>query len=130
MNTLFLATAGQNGFTIGNFLSAMQKTITNYGKVIVGIIGLVMFLIGVYQIAKNLISHGKAQTNWVITFALLIVGGALAIGSSWELLNKFSKGSSSTIDSMGGGTADDAQFNDPFGGTPTAIIGGRTVAFE
>ena len=44
-------------WTIGNALSALQETVGNYGKVIIGIVGLVMVIVSVYQIAKNLISH-------------------------------------------------------------------------
>ena len=73
--------SGGSSWTIGNALSALQETVGNYGKVIIGIIGLVMVIVSVYQIAKNLISHGKGQTNWVVTFALLLIGGALMLAS-------------------------------------------------
>lgn len=115
-------------WTIGKALSALQQTIINYGKVIVGIVGLVMVIVSVYQIAKNLISHGKGQTNWVITFALLLVGGALMLTSSWNLLISIANGGNTTIDNLGKGQADTSDFKDPSAGT--ALIGGNWISFD
>ncbi len=121
--------SGGSSWTIGNALSALQETVGNYGKVIIGIIGLVMVIVSVYQIAKNLISHGKGQTNWVITFALLLVGGALLLASGWDLLVSIANGGQSTIDDLGQGNADKAEFRDP-SGSGTALIGGNWISFE
>lgn len=99
--------AGGNNWSIGGFLKALQGSITVYVKWIILIIGLVMVGFGIYQIAKNLISGGKGQTNWVTTFLLLIVGGTLMLGSGWGVIKNISKGSSHTLDEMGKGNADD-----------------------
>lgn len=96
-----------NKWSIGGFLKALQGSITVYVKWIILIIGLVMVGFGIYQIAKNLISGGKGQTNWVTTFLLLIVGGTLMLGSGWGVIKNISKGSSHTLDEMGKGQADD-----------------------
>lgn len=117
-----------SSWTIGNALSALQQTIINYGKVIVGIVGLIMVIVSVYQIAKNLISHGKGQTNWVVTFALLLVGGALMLTSSWNLLISIAEGGNTTIDNLGQGDADTATFKDP--SSSTALIGGNWISFD
>ena len=127
MNQFNMAVFAEGGaWTFGKMLSAIQKTVGNYGKVIVGIIGLVMVLVSIYQIAKNLISHGKAQTNWVITFALLLVGGVLMLSNGWSVIKSVTTGGSSTINNLGQGTSDDtAQFQEPF-----AIIDGNLIEFN
>ena len=65
--------------SIGSFLNSMQKSLGNYGSIIVSIIGIAMVIVGIYQVAKNLISHGKGQTSWVTAIALIIIGGGIAL---------------------------------------------------
>lgn len=115
-------------WNLGQMLGAIQQTILNYGKVIVAIIGLVMVLVAVYQIAKNLISHGKGQTNWVVTFALLIVGGALMVTSGWDSIVRIARGSNNTLDSLGTGEADNASVVDVE--KSSAIIGNDLIRFD
>lgn len=119
------STTEGGSWTFGGMLSAVQDTIGNYGKVIVGIIGLVMVLVSVYQIAKNLISHGKAQTNWVITFALLLVGGVLMLGTGWGVIKSVTSGGSKTINNLGQGHSDTSEFKEPF-----AIIDENLIDFN
>lgn len=99
---------GTTDWTISKFLDALQQSIGNYVKIIIMIIGLVMVGFGIYQIAKNLISGGKGQTNWVTTFLLIIVGGTLMLSGGWEVIRHFSGGSKTTLDNMGQGKADNA----------------------
>lgn len=131
MMSVITATAMQYTWSISKMLAATQKTAMNYVKIITMIVGIVMVGVGIYQIAKNLISHGKGQTNWVITFALLIVGGTLAMISGWDTVKNAVTGGKNTLDNMGKGSADEAAK--PTAGNVTdftAIIGGDVVAFD
>lgn len=116
-----LSATGTN-WTISGFLSALQKSALNYVKIIILIVGIVMVGVGIYQVAKNLISHGKGQTNWVITALLIIVGGTLMLGTGWGVIKNISNGSSKTLDDMGKGTADDGNSVVNDGGNNLTVI--------
>ena len=100
------AISATTDWTISGFLSALQASVANYVKIIILIIGLVMVGVGIYQVAKNLISHGKGQTNWVVTALLIIVGGTLMLNSGWDVIGNIAGGASTTLDNMGQGQAD------------------------
>lgn len=125
--TGIVSTVMASSWTISGFLGALQRSALNYVKIIAMLVGIVMVGVGIYQIAKNLISHGKGQTNWVITFLLIVIGGTLALTSGWSVIGNAVKGGSNTLDNMGKGNADN-------GGTTTnaftAVIGGDVISFE
>ena len=116
-----LSATGTN-WTISGFLSALQKSALNYVKIIILIVGIVMVGVGIYQVAKNLISHGKGQTNWVITALLIIVGGTLMLGTGWGVIKNIANGSSETLDGMGKGDADDGNSVVNDGGNNLTVI--------
>ena len=64
-NAMMYAGAG-GGASIGKFIQSMGTNIGSWVKMIVMIIGVIMVGAGIYQVAKNLISHGKGQTNWIV----------------------------------------------------------------
>ena len=105
-NTTNTAGGGGGNWTIGNFLGALKDTAAHYVKLIILVIGVVMVGVGIYQIAKNLISGGKGQTNWVTTFLLIIIGGTFMVTSGWDFVKNFASGSGSTLSNMGQGQAD------------------------
>ena len=116
MNAMILAN-GAASWSMGKFLQSAQETLAQYGSILISLIGVAMVIVGIYQIAKNLISHGKGQTNWVVTFALIIVGGAFAVTGGWTMIGNFAKGSKATLDSMAQGSADtQGSVSDPFNG--------------
>lgn len=92
--------------SIGQFLSSFQETLARYGSIATSIIGVAMVVVGIYQIAKGLMSGGKGQTNWVMTIALLLIGGALALTSGWTTVGKLVKTGNVTLSDMAEGTAD------------------------
>ena len=101
--------------SIGQFLNSMQASLANYGSIIVSIIGIAMVIVGIYQVAKNLISHGKGQTSWVTAIALIIVGGAIALTGGWRMIGNFANTGRTTLDSYAHGNSDTAQsVEDPF----------------
>lgn len=102
--------------SIGGFLKALQANLATYGAIIISLVGVAMLIVGIYQVAKNLISHGKGQTNWVVTFALIIVGGAFAVSGGWKMLGHFASMGKDTMDKMGQGQEEaDPGAVDPFG---------------
>lgn len=105
-----LATAGS--WSISGLLTAARNSVAGYVQVIIVIIGVVMVGVGVYQFAKNLISHGKGQTNWVVTIMLIAVGGMLMLTGGWSVLESIGKGSQTTIDDLGKGQSDGGYSSD------------------
>lgn len=89
-------------WSLNNFLSRLQTSLASWGAMIVMIIGTVMVIAAAYHIAKGLMSHGKGQTNWAMTFLLFLVGGAFMASGGWTLLNTMSSGFQDTINTLGG----------------------------
>lgn len=90
---------------LGNFLQNATDTIKTWGGYVVILIGVVMIIVSVYQIAKGLIGHGKQgqPTNWFIVIGLLVVGGALSIGGfTW--VSNIAQGGQKTIEDLGKGS--------------------------
>lgn len=116
MNTLYnLLASGSTTAGIGEFLSSFQETLANYGSIVSSIIGIAMVVVAIYQIAKGLMSGGKGQTNWVMTIALLLIGGALALVGGWGTVGNFVNIGDKTITEMSQGNADtDGDKVNPF----------------
>lgn len=89
-------------WSLNSFLSNLQHSLASWGAMLVMIIGTVMVISAAYHIAKGLMSQGKGQTNWAMTFLLLLVGGAFMASGGWTLLNTMSSGFQDTINTLGG----------------------------
>lgn len=104
-----------DGASIGQFLASFQATLARYGSIAVSIIGVAMVVVAIYQIAKGLMSGGKGQTNWVMTIALLLIGGALALTSGWKTVGQLVETGNTTLDKMSNGQIDEAgKVTSPF----------------
>lgn len=116
VNSVMMLMAAGSSWKISTFLNSLQQTIAYYGSILVSLFGVVMVIVGVYQIAKNLISSGRGQTNWIVTFALILVGGALAVTGGWKMIGQFAQGSKNTLSGMAQGNAetDGADLENPF----------------
>lgn len=95
ISTFFQNVAGSNGI------------LRTWGGYIIILLGVVMMIVGIWQICKGLIQHGKAQTNWAVAIILLIIGGALAsFGGSatgaWGWLEDLAGSGKDTIMELGG----------------------------
>lgn len=106
---MFLYAAGTT--RIGGFLQALTRSVSTYVRIIIMLIGIVMVGFGVFQIAKNLISHGKAQTNWFVTFALITVGGVLMLSGGFGTLKSFTNATTNTFNDLSNGTNDSTDYN-------------------
>jgi uncharacterized membrane protein len=87
---------------IGTFLQNATKTIKQWGSYLIILIGVVLIIVSIWQIAKGLISHGKGQTNWAVAIIMLIIGGALMAGG-FGLVSTIASGGGQTINELGAG---------------------------
>lgn len=114
MNPMFVQLMA-SGVGIGQFLASAQKSLAQYGSIITSLIGVAMVIVGIYQVAKNLISGGKGQTNWVTTICLIMIGGALALVGGWGTVGKLVNTGNTTVTQMAQGQADTTgSVTDPF----------------
>lgn len=95
--------AEQNGWTLENFLKNAFKKLGNWGSILITIIGVVMLVAGIYQVAKGLISHGKTQVSWPIAILLILLGAALAFAGVWGIFEAVGTGTKGTIEALGEG---------------------------
>lgn len=99
---MFVVNPMAMAWDLGTFLQNATETIKTWGNYLIILIGVIMVIISVYQIAKGLMSHGKGQpTNWFVAAALLIVGGAFMVGGfTW--VSGIASSGKDTIDDLGG----------------------------
>ena len=88
---------------LGSFLQNATNTLKTWGSYVIILIGVVMIIASVYQIAKGLMSQGKGQPpNWAVTIILLILGGAFMVGG-FSFVSNIASGGKTTIDQLGNG---------------------------
>lgn len=104
---MFLAEGDEGTSGLGQFFGALTKSVQSYVRIIIMLIGIVMVGFGVYQIAKNLISHGKTQTNWFVTIALIVFGGIFMLSGGFAVLRSFTDSTKETVENLSKGQADD-----------------------
>lgn len=81
------------------FVQAVKITslIENFGRIagnwfnaLLFLLGVVMVGVGVYKLAKALITHGQGQPpNWIVIGALIILGGVFIGGNFQGLAENF-----------------------------------------
>jgi hypothetical protein len=112
LDAVMLNTALMYSGSIGTFIQTMGKNVGSWVKMIVMIIGVIMVGAGIYQVAKNLISHGKGQTNWIVTLALIIFGAILMLTGGWDFIKTFSSAGKTTLNNAANGTDDKKNLTD------------------
>lgn len=90
-----------SGWSINNFLTNLNKNLNLWGGLLIVVVGLIMVIVAVIKIAKGLMSSGRGQTNWVLNIVLFFLGGALAFGGGWSLVQGISQGGSDTLNDLG-----------------------------
>lgn len=96
-------------FNISKFFANVageSGILRQWGGYIIILLGVVMMIVGIWQICKGLIQHGKAQTNWAVAILLLLIGGALAgFGGqnmgAWGWLQNISSSGRYTVEELG-----------------------------
>lgn len=89
-----------SGWSINNFLTNLNKNLNLWGGLLIVVVGLVMVIVAIIKIAKGLMSS-RGQTNWVLNIVLFFLGGALAFGGGWGLVQGISQGGSDTLNDLG-----------------------------
>lgn len=90
-----------SGWSINNFLTNLNKNLNLWGGLLIVVVGLVMVIVAIVKIAKGLMSSGRGQTNWVLNIVLFFLGGALAFGGGWGLVQGIAQGGSDTLNDLG-----------------------------
>lgn len=91
--------------TIYKILKNSANSLGNWGNILVLIFGIAMVIVGVYQLAKALITHGKGQPpSWFVILGLLLLGSLLIGTSLGGVANLVNTGDASNI--LNGGVAD------------------------
>ena len=89
------------GWNIIKFLQTVKNTIGDAAMWIVAIIGAIMFIVGIWLIAKGLMSQGRGQTNWVLAIVLLVLGALLGFGAGFGLLTDFANNTADVVNDLG-----------------------------
>ena len=87
-------------FDLITFLSNVTEYLQVIGKYLLFIIGIVMIIVAIYQIAKGLAGGGRGQVNWVSAIVCLLIGGALLAGG-WSLATSLAATGANTIEELG-----------------------------
>lgn len=106
MDTYGTVGDGSDGtnFSIDKLIENTIGKLSYWGSGLVIIFGLIMVIVGIYQLFKGLSSGGKSQVNWVVVVLLILIGGALAFTGGWSLVQKVAGGGAKTIEGLGGTT--------------------------
>ena len=122
---MLLADDTTSGDTGGKDVAKMAENagyyIQDIVKYVVAVIGIILIVVALVQIAKGLASGGKGQVNWVMSIGCLLVGGLLLFGG-WNLLSKVSLVGRDTVETLAGdeyneyNTEDNEGWNDDGGG--------------
>lgn len=102
MRVLLAASGGSGEFDIIKFLDNSAKYLKKIGHYAMILIGVVLIIVAVVQIAKGLAGGGRGQVNWVMSIACLLVGGMLIFGG-WNLAAKVAKMGQGTLEQLGSG---------------------------
>lgn len=95
-------------WSVGEFLKTLKGNMSSWVAGIIGIIGVIMVGAGIYQVAKGLAAHGKAQISWPVAILLIVLGGLFISVSALNLFVDIGKGAQTTINNLGEGKVEDA----------------------
>lgn len=95
----------QLGWDIGTFLQKAKEAMIKWGGYLIMLIGVILIIVAVYQLAKKFIAPQSAGPGgWATPIMMLIIGGALAVGG-WQFIYNIAQGGKKTIEDLGtGGT--------------------------
>ncbi len=93
------------------FLKNSTVQLKKWGAALIAIIGVVLIIVAIVQIAKKFISPQGAPGGWAMPIVCFIVGGAFLIGG-WNLVASIARGGQKTIEDLGGQPAtEDTDLN-------------------
>ncbi len=99
---LFVVSSGNlvMAFDIGTFFSNLTAKAQTWGGYFLMFLGVLLIIVGGFQIAKGFMSHGRGQVNWLMAIGTIMVGGFLA-AKGFTGLNTLSGIGAETINALG-----------------------------
>lgn len=85
----------------GSFLTNSAKTLRQWANLGFIVIGIICLVVGVVMLVKNLMMHGKGQSNWIVTIGLMLLGGVLVGTSAYSFVEDIARSSRDTINDLG-----------------------------
>ena len=89
-------------FDIITFLQNAAGYLKTIGHYLMILVGVILVIVAVIQIAKGFANGGRGQVNWVMSIACLLVGGLLIFGG-WNAATMVASIGGGTIDSIASG---------------------------
>lgn len=93
------------GFDIGDFFQNLNNKVQEWGTYFIMFLGAVLIIWGVVSIVKAFISHGRGQTNWLMTIGMILVGGFMLVSGFTGFQNLANIGNDTILEmgTSGGG---------------------------
>lgn len=100
LRVMMTAAEVQTDWDVGSFLTNSKEQLKTWGGLVISLLGVILIIVGVFQLVKKFIAPQSAQGGWVMPIIMVIVGGALLTGG-WSLLAKIAGGGQKTIEDLG-----------------------------
>lgn len=100
LRVMMTAADVQTDWDVGSFLTNSKEQLKTWGGLVISLLGVILIIVGVFQLVKKFIAPQSAQGGWVMPIIMVIVGGALLTGG-WSLLAKIAGGGQKTIEDLG-----------------------------
>ena len=91
----------QLGFNLGTFFKNLAAKAKEWGHLFIVFLGVILVIWGIVAIVKGFISHGRGQVNWLMSIAMILVGGFLVTLGSWDALNNWLQIGTGTLTELG-----------------------------
>lgn len=88
------------------FLNNATAQLKTWGGALICLVGIVMIIVAVVQIARKFIAPQGAPGGWAMPIVCFIIGGALLAGG-WSMVASMAKGGQKTLEDLGGKTTED-----------------------
>ncbi len=90
---------------LGKFFSNLTAKAKEWGGYFLVFLGVILLIVGVIQIVKAFMSHGRGQTNWLMVGGMILVGGFLCtagVGAgAFTKVEKLANVGAGTLDALG-----------------------------
>lgn len=87
---------------LGSFINNLNSRLQSWAGAGVAVLGIIMVIVALYKFGKGMMSD-RAQTNWVMVIALLLIGAALAFGGGWVFVQSAANFGTNTLNDIGNG---------------------------
>lgn len=88
------------GFDLGKFFENLTTKAKEWGGYFIMFLGAILIIWGVVNIVKAFVSNGRGQTNWLMTAAMILVGG-LFLAGGFTAMQNFATMGKDTLEQLG-----------------------------